>query len=182
MAIYQRNTDTGEIEKKHSGRVVSVSRTWNNDRYEYSDYAVVFDSDNCGFSNIFLGIDYLDGHSSMYGDNSVIDATPEVKELHLAYIAGHRKMHDREYAQKLVKKGIPADIVKSFMEWKDSGVRSRDVYPIEDLLCLKPRTDFKKSLQSQVVEYFQKPISERKFRLPLSDKQYNCLTRYSRRY
>jgi hypothetical protein len=57
----------------------------------------------------------------------------------------------------------------------DLGTEKRRV--IIQLLTANLRSSFKKSLRSQVVEWLETPPEDRKYREPLSVRQWNCLLR-----
>ena len=163
--------------------VVGSSRHWNNSMYFYEDSVVIFNPETETVRYVSIGIDVWDSPAA----RKVLDEHKN-SETHKCYHE-YLDRKDEEYRQKeenrrqeerqqnieSVYAHWESDTAEKLVDWLDT-LRSdyRDAM-VRLMKVKKPRSEFRKSLRKQVIDWLNTPETDRKYPFPLSLRQMEYL-------
>lgn len=153
----------------HKETIVEVRRSWNNSMYIYSDYVSVWDGENA--NSHFLGIDFFDAFSFKVDEST--QAYKEYRQKCDEMARKQRKEKIKNLANMFRHHGYLASFRLAY--WiRSLNSDYRDIYT--KLLKVKNfRSNFRRSLCRQVINWIDTPRSQRKYNSPLSPRQERCL-------
>ena len=152
------------------GKVVDTHRWWNNDRYEYSDSATLWDAENMETFSMHVGIDFWDGVSfdSVKASDAVVSLYREIKR-------GEVEMRIRAKRNAII-----ADLAKMGISRSDQVEFFLTLSDVQRENCLKLltanlRSKFRMSLRDQLTKWLQSEPAARAHGSPFSPKQWGCI-------
>lgn len=153
------------------GRILGISRYWNNSMGFYEDSLSVWNPETCETETVPIGVDVFDA--------TVIDRDIENGPYAEQYAKSQERQREewrKNEAKRLCElfQHHGEQTAEKLAIWFQENNERMGIRKLEKLLQTICRSKFKLSLQEQTIRWILNP-AERKYGWPLSERQMDCV-------